>query len=36
VIGEKAAKRLVAYLRDETGVIELTWFKGLNWVEKLH
>jgi ATP-dependent DNA helicase RecG len=35
VLGEKAAKRLVAYLRDETGVIELTWFKGLNWVEKM-
>jgi len=34
VIGEKASKRLVAYLRDETGVIELTWFKGLNWVQK--
>jgi ATP-dependent DNA helicase RecG len=34
-LGEKAAKRLVAYLRDETGVIELTWFKGLNWVEKM-
>jgi len=35
VLGEKAAKRLVAYLRDETGVIELTWFKGLNWVDKM-
>ena len=34
-LGVKNAKRLVAYLKDETGVIELTWFKGLNWVEKL-
>ncbi|RYY86890.1 MAG: ATP-dependent DNA helicase RecG [Chitinophagaceae bacterium] len=33
--GEKSARRLLAYLRDETGTIELTWFKGLNWVEKL-
>ncbi|RYZ23326.1 MAG: ATP-dependent DNA helicase RecG [Chitinophagaceae bacterium] len=33
--GEKAARRLMAYLRDETGTIELTWFKGLTWVEKL-
>jgi ATP-dependent DNA helicase RecG len=33
--GEKSGKRLVAYLRDDTGVIELVWFKGMNWVEKL-
>ena len=33
--GEKSARRLLAYLRDETGTIELTWFKGLTWVEKL-
>jgi len=33
--GEKSARRLMAYLRDETGTIELIWFKGLNWVEKL-
>ena len=34
-LGVKGSKRLVAYLKDDTGVIELTWFKGLNWVEKL-
>lgn len=34
-IGEKSAKRLVAYLKDETGVIELTWFKGLTWIAKI-
>jgi ATP-dependent DNA helicase RecG len=33
--GEKSARRLMAYLRDETGTIELTWFKGLVFVEKL-
>jgi ATP-dependent DNA helicase RecG len=33
--GERSGKRLVAYLKDETGVIELVWFKGMNWVEKL-
>jgi ATP-dependent DNA helicase RecG len=33
--GEKSARRLMAYVRDETGTIELTWFKGLTWVEKL-
>ena len=35
VIGEKNAKRLVAYLRDETGIVELTWFKGISWMEKI-
>jgi ATP-dependent DNA helicase RecG len=33
-VGEKSAKRLIAYLRDDTGVIELTWFKGLQWIIK--
>ncbi len=34
IIGEKSARRLMAYLKDDTGVIELIWFKGINWVEK--
>jgi ATP-dependent DNA helicase RecG len=34
-MGEKSSKRLVAYLKDDSGVIELTWFKGINWVEKI-
>jgi ATP-dependent DNA helicase RecG len=34
VLGEKGGKRLIASLKDETGVIELTWFQGLSWVEK--
>lgn len=34
-IGGGSAKRLIAYVKDETGVIELAWFKGLNWVEKM-
>jgi ATP-dependent DNA helicase RecG len=34
-VGEKSAKRLVAYLKDDTGVIELTWFKGLQWITKI-
>jgi len=33
--GSGSAKRLTAYLKDDTGVIELTWFKGMNWVEKM-
>jgi ATP-dependent DNA helicase RecG len=35
VIGQKAGKRLVAQLKDKTGFLELTWFQGLSWVEKL-
>jgi ATP-dependent DNA helicase RecG len=35
VIGERSAKRLVAYLKDDTGTMELTWFKGLTWIEKI-
>ncbi|MEY2834583.1 MAG: ATP-dependent helicase RecG [Bacteroidota bacterium] len=34
LIGERRARRLVAQLRDPTGIIELTWFQGINWVQK--
>lgn len=34
IIGEKRAKRLVAFLQDDTGELELTWFQGISWVEK--
>ncbi len=33
-LGEKQSKRLVAYLKDDTGEIELTWFQGISWVQK--
>lgn len=33
-LGEKQSKRLVAYLKDATGEIELTWFQGINWIQK--
>jgi ATP-dependent DNA helicase RecG len=35
VIGEKNSRRLVAYLKDETGTLELTWFKGISWIQKI-
>lgn len=35
IIGEKHSRRLVAKLRDETGVVELVWFQGIRWVEKM-
>lgn len=30
--GQKNAKRLVVLFRDNTGIIELVWFKGYNWM----
>lgn len=35
IVGQKAGKRLVAVLKDKTGEIELTWFQGLSWVQKM-
>lgn len=32
VIGVKQAKRLVVQFRDHTGIIELVFFKGYNWM----
>ena len=33
--GSGSSKRIIATLKDNSGVMELTWFKGLHWVEKL-
>ena len=35
IIGEKRTRRLVAKLRDETGIVELVWFQGIKWMEKI-
>ena len=35
IAGQKAGRRLVAEVKDKTGFLELTWFQGLSWVEKL-
>ena len=35
VIGDKRAKRLVAQLKDKTGILELIWFQGISWVQKI-
>jgi len=35
VVGDKRAKRLVAQLKDKTGFLELVWFQGINWVQKM-
>ncbi len=33
VIGEKRAKHISAWLTDESGTIELLWFRGLQWIK---
>ncbi|MEI8142636.1 MAG: ATP-dependent DNA helicase RecG [Chitinophagia bacterium] len=33
-IGEKRSKRMVAQLRDESGLLELAWFQGIQYVQK--
>lgn len=35
VVGQRAGKRLLATFKDRTGIIELAWFQGINWVQKL-
>jgi ATP-dependent DNA helicase RecG len=35
VVGQRQGKRLVAELKDKSGFLELTWFQGINWVQKL-
>ncbi|MBS1667048.1 MAG: ATP-dependent DNA helicase RecG [Bacteroidetes bacterium] len=34
-IGEGRSKRLVAEIRDATGSLELVWFQGIAWVQKM-
>lgn len=34
LIGMGNKRRLVAYVGDETGEMEMTWFKGIQWVQK--
>ena len=34
VIGERHSKRLVAHIKDSSGILELAWFQGVNWVHK--
>lgn len=34
IVGQKNTKRLVVLFKDNTGIIELVWFKSYNWVSK--
>lgn len=35
ILGEGRGRRLTARLQDETGEIELVWFQGISWIQKL-
>jgi ATP-dependent DNA helicase RecG len=34
ILGDKRARRLVAVIRDKSGLLELVWFQGISWTEK--
>lgn len=34
IIGSNRGRRLVAELKDSSGILELVWFQGISWVEK--
>jgi len=34
LMGKPRSERLIAYLQDDTGTIELVWFKGAKWMIK--
>ena len=34
ILGEKRGRRLVAQIRDSSGILELTWFQGVPWIQK--
>ncbi len=35
LIGQGRSKRLVASLKDDTGQVQLVWFKGHQWIKKI-
>lgn len=35
IVGMKRGRRLIATLRDKTGTLELAWFQGLSWIQKV-
>ncbi|MCA6484498.1 MAG: ATP-dependent DNA helicase RecG [Chitinophagaceae bacterium] len=35
IVGAGRSKRLVAQVRDRSGILELTWFQGISWVTKI-
>lgn len=35
LVGDKRARRLLAQLKDTTGSLELVWFQGISWIQKM-
>ncbi|WP_423148816.1 ATP-dependent DNA helicase RecG [Rubrolithibacter danxiaensis] len=35
IVGEKHTKRLVALFKDDSGSVELVWFQGVKWIQKM-
>ncbi|HTE09020.1 MAG TPA: DEAD/DEAH box helicase, partial [Flavitalea sp.] len=35
IVGDKKAKRLSATITDPTGSLDLIWFQGINWIQKM-
>lgn len=35
ILGQRQTKRMIAWLEDETGILELTWFQGIQWIQKM-
>ncbi|MEI9908648.1 MAG: ATP-dependent DNA helicase RecG [Bacteroidota bacterium] len=35
VTGDKRSRRLTAQLKDKSGFLELAWFQGITWVQKM-
>lgn len=35
ILGQRQTKRMTAWLEDETGILELTWFQGIQWIQKM-
>lgn len=34
IVGEKRGRRLIAMVKDDTGILELVWFQGISWIQK--
>jgi ATP-dependent DNA helicase RecG len=35
IIGDRKGKRLVAQIKDTSGFLELIWFQGISWIQKI-
>jgi ATP-dependent DNA helicase RecG len=35
IAGDKRSKRLIALIKDKSGILELVWFQGISWTQKI-